>query len=80
MNCPKCGGKTTVCGSYADCESVQRKRICKECGHLFYTAEYEVEKQDDFLELRDAYYKTKRRVEYSKDWHRQRYQRLKNLE
>lgn len=45
MNCPKCGGKTTVHGSYADCESVQRRRLCKECGHVFFTAEYEVESE-----------------------------------
>ena len=41
MTCPVCGGKSAVVRSYADNESVQRKRKCLGCGHLFYTSERE---------------------------------------
>lgn len=41
MNCPLCGGETVVRGSRADCKSVQRRRLCRKCGHRFYTSEHE---------------------------------------
>lgn len=41
MTCPVCGGKTTVTYCYADCETVQRRRRCLDCRHVFYTAEQE---------------------------------------
>lgn len=41
MTCPVCGGKSAVVDSRADCESVQRKRKCRKCGHVFYTSERE---------------------------------------
>lgn len=59
MTCPSCGGKTVVVYTYADCESVQRKRKCVECRYLFYTEELESQP--------DRYYE----LQYQK--HRKRY-------
>ena len=39
MNCPVCGENTRVMDCRADCESVYRRRKCKECNYLFYTTE-----------------------------------------
>lgn len=50
MNCPKCGGDTVIRGTKCDCESVHRRRICVECGHVFFTSEYESDGKD-FTEL-----------------------------
>lgn len=41
MNCPVCGGKTTVFNCRADCEGVYRRRKCLECDYRFYTTEEE---------------------------------------
>jgi transcriptional regulator NrdR family protein len=41
MNCPACGGKTTVVDCAADCKCVYRKRKCVACGHTFATTEQE---------------------------------------
>ena len=41
MDCPVCGGATTVKDSRGDCEAVYRRRRCLDCNHEFYTAEYE---------------------------------------
>ena len=41
MNCPICGEATVVVRSLADCEAVYRRRRCRECEHIFYSAEYE---------------------------------------
>lgn len=41
MTCPVCGAETEVIGCFKDCESVVRKRKCKECGYRFFTEEYE---------------------------------------
>lgn len=46
MNCPVCGGDTIVRGTKADCESVHRRRICVDCGHIFFTSEYETDGKD----------------------------------
>ncbi len=45
MTCPKCGGdKLHVYDvRHVDCESIWRRRECKDCGHRFSTMEYEVE-------------------------------------
>ena len=43
MDCPVCGGRTYVDSCTRDCESVYRRRKCKECNHVFYTDESEVE-------------------------------------
>lgn len=48
MNCPVCGGKTTVLATRKDCEGVYRSRVCKDpkCNHLFYTSELESDRDD----------------------------------
>ncbi len=43
MNCPECDGKTGVVESRAVELNVYRHRVCKNCGHSFYTEEAEVE-------------------------------------
>ena len=50
MLCPKCGGKTHICDNVSDTETNEnyRQRVCKECGHKFYTVEFEVEGDDRF--------------------------------
>lgn len=49
MNCPICGGNTSVVYCYSDCEMVARKRKCGECGHIFYTSETEkLDSHEDF--------------------------------
>ena len=77
MNCPKCGGAAGVRGSYADCESIHRRRVCKECGYVFYTAEYEVKQPTDFYELQKAYAKTEERKRYAREYQLDRYYRAK---
>lgn len=41
MTCPVCGGATLVLDSASDCDSIYRKRKCKDCDHRFYTIEIE---------------------------------------
>jgi transcriptional regulator NrdR family protein len=41
MTCPVCGEKSRVIDSRGDCEVTYRKRVCIECGHVFYTEERE---------------------------------------
>jgi transcriptional regulator NrdR family protein len=77
MNCPKCGGAAGVRGSYADCESIHRRRVCKECGYVFYTAEYEVAQPTDFYELQNTYFKTEERKKYAREYQRDYYCRSK---
>ena len=44
MNCPRCGGKVGVIDSVhnTDENEIYRKRKCKDCELIFYTAEYEI--------------------------------------
>lgn len=51
MTCPVCTGKTLVSYSFADCETVFRKRTCRECGHIFYTTEWEDDKYEYLKQL-----------------------------
>lgn len=51
MTCPVCGGKNRVLDSRSDCESVHRKRLCEECGHIFYTAEYDVDTDSEYKRI-----------------------------
>lgn len=43
MNCPVCAGKLGTVMTRADCEQVYRKRKCRDCGRIVYTAETESE-------------------------------------
>lgn len=47
MTCPVCGGKTKVDETCTDGEQIYRRRVCKECGYIFYTTETE-STSDDF--------------------------------
>ena len=56
MICPNCGGKTGVTDRVDNTwdDETYRKRVCHECGHIFYTTEIEVEANDQF---KDNWYK-----------------------
>lgn len=65
INCPVCGGRTAVTHNYSDGESMYRSRMCKECGHVFYTTEEELTSSKKyFVELQsidnlEKYYRRK---------------------
>jgi transcriptional regulator NrdR family protein len=62
MMCPECGKKTRVVDyvkNKKDCETY-RKRKCGSCGHIFYTAEYEVDHNDSFHKKWTRYYRNKK--------------------
>lgn len=60
MNCPKCGTRTYVSDVVATPENEKyRRRICKACGHFFYTVEFETEFND---EIHDIWVKYRRGV------------------
>lgn len=48
MNCPMCFGETKILATRKDCESVHRRRICIECRHVFFTAEYEMKDDKEY--------------------------------
>lgn len=41
MTCPQCGGETHITNSRKSCDSVRRRRECRECGYRFTTIEIE---------------------------------------
>jgi transcriptional regulator NrdR family protein len=43
MDCPLCGGGTTVCDSRPEIDCVNRKRRCLSCDHRFATIELETD-------------------------------------
>ena len=47
MRCPTCKGKLRTVDTipYSD-NSIYRRKRCLECGYLFYTIEFEVERND----------------------------------
>lgn len=59
MNCPVCGESTNIIGSKSACDSVYRKRICAECGHIFYTEEYESDTSEkEYKRMMREYYRS----------------------
>ena len=52
MKCPKCGGKSYVTDTAQNTETNEtyRRRKCRECQHVFYTAEAEVRRDKDFID------------------------------
>lgn len=60
MTCPICGGSNTVIGSKQECDAIHRRRRCDECGHIFYTEEYEARTSENYDRLMREY-ETKRR-------------------
>ena len=53
MLCPKCGYDTKVCDTRYDKKEneVFRRHVCKECGHEFFTVEFEVDMNEKFVSL-----------------------------
>lgn len=53
MKCPKCksGARVTDSIRISEHNEVYRRRTCLECGHIFYTAEMEVDHNDQFKKL-----------------------------
>lgn len=50
MRCPKCSGRVKVVDTTNSEENeIYRKRKCLDCGHVFYTTEFEVEQTNAFL-------------------------------
>lgn len=50
MICTECGGDVMVTDSARKPDGeVYRRRKCKGCGRIFYTIEFEVEKDEKFL-------------------------------
>lgn len=45
MKCPKCDGKARVMDTVPNLKEHEtyRKRLCLECGHTFYSVEFETE-------------------------------------
>ena len=69
MICPKCGGKTRVRDNVNNEESNEnyRKRVCQECGHKFYTVEFEVETDDHFKKSWSKNYRHSARLKRLKE-------------
>ena len=57
MKCPDCGGDVKVMDSVfnTDQNEVLRKRKCKDCGHVFYTIEFEIEYDTNTKETWNRY-------------------------
>jgi hypothetical protein len=83
MNCPKCGGPVKVKDSVdVSHNEIFRQRECLNCHRIFYTAEFEVETNEKFLNewrryhrKRDKKYETNSicsnfgyRKTYEKEW------------
>lgn len=46
MICPECGGATLVINTGSGIDEVIRQRKCKECKHIFYTAERDIDRKN----------------------------------
>lgn len=57
--CPNCGEKGKVERTLVNDlnEEVYRKYKCKECSHIFYTVEFEVDDSQSFRELWNKLYR-----------------------
>lgn len=53
MLCPKCKNATAVCDTRFDDKEneIFRRRVCKECGHDFYTVEFDIEATEKFSNM-----------------------------
>jgi transcriptional regulator NrdR family protein len=78
MCCPLCAGsETTVRGTKADCEAIHRQRMCLDCGHVFYTSEYESDGKE-FTRLMREYERERYQNDQScREQARRRYQERK---
>jgi len=58
MVCPKCKGKVTVTHTVnVSWNEIYRSKRCLNCGHVFFTAEFEVEPNKRFQREWNLYYK-----------------------
>lgn len=77
MICPKCNAKSSIVGSILNAgdNEVYRRRKCRECGHIFYSVEFEV---DDNVAYRDYFNKADvKRREAKKQKRKEREQKKK---
>lgn len=67
MKCPKCKGRVAVKDTVnVFWNEVYRQRKCLECGHVFYTAEFEVEPNAQFRKEWHLYHKKHKEVKSDK--------------
>lgn len=58
MTCPKCKGRpSVVCTVNVSWNEIYRQRKCDECGHVFFTVEFEVETNKRFMREWNRYNK-----------------------
>ena len=49
MKCPKCGSKTSIINKLTSSNNeVYIKNGCSNCGHIFFTAEFDIEETPEF--------------------------------
>lgn len=68
--CPECGAPANVIDTVmnTDANEQYRKKICLECGHVFYTLEFTVEMDDDsILENWCAHHRQAKRRQKNKE-------------
>lgn len=69
MICPKCHGRVEVKDSVnVAWNEIYRRRQCVECGHVFYTAEFEVEQNHRFEREWFRFYKKKKKKMRARTW------------
>ena len=59
MKCPKCKGKLKVADSVHNPKENEtyRRKVCLDCGLMFYTVEFPIEQNKRFEEEWAAYYR-----------------------
>lgn len=59
MKCPKCKGKLKVADSVHNTQENEtyRRKVCLDCGFMFYTVEFPIEQTKRFEEDWAAYYR-----------------------
>lgn len=63
MTCPKCKGKVhEVCAVNVSWNETYRQKKCNECGHIFFTVEFEAEANSRFKREWNRYYKKSKRT------------------
>lgn len=74
MICEKCGSKDVKVIDVVhnnDAYEVYRKKVCKNCGRTFYTIEFEIEADADFLDSWSENYRKKpKKTEEQKNYNR----------
>ena len=68
MNCPNCKGKVTVRDTVhvEKANEIYRKRKCTDCGHTFFTVEFEVDDDDALKGIWAKNYRTKKKKKHKK--------------